>query len=152
MPSSSSKADALKPYRFRVFVYGTLRPGGYYYRQICQGRVSFSLPALMRGRLFHLDAGYPALCKGDDWVRGDVLAFHDPHLMDDIDTLEGYDPTAASEPSEYERRTAPAFDLDHQFLGKLAAYWMTPERIAAEGGQYVVGGDWHQWNGSRRLT
>lgn len=111
-----------------------------------------SLPALVRGKLFHLKLGYPALCDGSDWVRGDVLAFNDPALMQDIDNLEGYDPDRASESNEYLRKDSPTFDLDRRLLGKIPAYWMQRERIQTEDGQYVATGDWHLWTNSHRLS
>ena len=53
---------------FRVFVYGSLRPGTLHHRQFCEGKIDRAIAAFMRGNLYHLARGYPALTDGDDWA------------------------------------------------------------------------------------
>jgi gamma-glutamylcyclotransferase (GGCT)/AIG2-like uncharacterized protein YtfP len=43
-----------------VFVYGTLRPGGCFHERYCAGVAAIE-PAIVRGRIAHLPAGYPML-------------------------------------------------------------------------------------------
>ena len=43
-----------------IFVYGTLRPGGPNHDRYCRGVVAIE-PAIVRGRIEHLPAGYPML-------------------------------------------------------------------------------------------
>lgn len=142
---NSTADNDRRDYRFRIFAYGTLRPNGYYYRKICAGRIGSFQPALIRAQLFHLQAGYPAVCPGNDWIRGDILYFSDEKLKADIDRLEGFDPNRPAEENEYTLSPAMAFDLDRKLIGSFPVYWMSEQRIALEGGIYVPSGDWLLW-------
>ena len=46
---------------YKVFVYGTLKPGGHYWPQFCEGKVSEVLPAKVQGKLYDLHVGYPGV-------------------------------------------------------------------------------------------
>jgi len=128
--------------RFRIFVYGTLKCGGFYYRQFCEGHACESVPAIARGRLYALPAGYPALTRGDDWVRGELLCFDDRTLLAALDHLEGFNPDEVSSENEYTREPCEVFDMEKQPLGRFETYLMSPYRVAASGGVYMPDGEW----------
>lgn len=72
-----------------LFVYGTLMEGAGLGGLLgaCVRR-----PALMRGRLFRLPAGYPALQVGPDGlVHGELVELSDASLLSVIDAYEGVD-------------------------------------------------------------
>ncbi|MFO8027172.1 MAG: gamma-glutamylcyclotransferase family protein [Opitutales bacterium] len=48
-----------------VFVYGTLKPGGRYWPEFCEGKVGEPIPAKIRGALYDLHVGYPGLWLGE---------------------------------------------------------------------------------------
>jgi len=70
-----------------IFVYGTLKHGE------SQAALLTGLerqPARVRGRLYHLPAGYPALVLGGDQdVHGELVAAPDPRLLQLLDDYEG---------------------------------------------------------------
>jgi gamma-glutamylcyclotransferase (GGCT)/AIG2-like uncharacterized protein YtfP len=71
-----------------LFVYGTLKRG-----QSNHARVRSALrivPATVRGLLFGLDEGYPALIEGDGVVHGELCFFDDlSAILPDLDAYEG---------------------------------------------------------------
>lgn len=69
-----------------VFVYGTLQ-GGESQGALLRGP---RRPAHVRGRLYHLPAGYPALqLQGDAPVYGELAEVPDPRVLAMLDTYEG---------------------------------------------------------------
>lgn len=111
----------------RVFVYGTLKPGGRYHQALCQNDLSAAQPAFVRGRLYDFpQLGYPAIAPGSDWVKGYVLIFEQsPAVCADVlsrlDRLEGYRADRADEENDYRRlRVQPFFPMGTP----LALAWM----------------------------
>lgn len=143
---------ALPLARFHVFVYGTLRPGGYYARKICTPYPHDYTPAVVDGRLYHLRPGYPGLTHGPDPVRGEVLSFDDPALLRDLDRLEDFHPNAPPARNLYLRETTQARDpaTGHP-LGEVQIYRMTEDRVRQYGGVYLAEGEWSidRYNGSK---
>lgn len=128
--------------RFRVFVYGTLMPGGYYYREIAEGRLQWAITAKVRGRLHHHPEGYPALLAGDRWVEGVILGFEAEDLLRDMDALEGYEPRRAPEENLYERVEVEAFSLEGRAFGEVYTYLMTAQRARREGTRQLEAQRW----------
>lgn len=71
-----------------LFVYGTLMTG-----QAQEGLLAGCprRPASVRGTLWDLPAGYPALGPGDDVVHGEVISEIDVRRLGVLDTYEGVD-------------------------------------------------------------
>ena len=127
----------------RVFVYGTLRPGGFYWKDFCEGRVARAQRARARGRLFALPVGYPAArFGGEEWIRGHVLELTDEDALVGFDRLEGFRPGRSPAENEYERRRVEIFDEEGRSLGKVWAYEMEARRIAEAGGVEIPEGRW----------
>ncbi len=133
--------------RYHVFAYGTLRPGGRYHEEFCRGIPS--LPAFVRGRLYHLKPGYPALTFGDAWIRGDILSFEASPLLERMDALEDYDPAGAPEANLYLREPIDAFDVNKLLIGRVETYRMPFQKIKEMEGHPIEGGDWLRWAGNR---
>ena len=132
-----------------VFVYGTLKPGGYYFSSYCEGKVRSTLPAMIRAWLYHLPReGYPAVvlprtCSADvPWVHGCVHFFADQADALALDPLEGYNPGAPDSENEYNRVKVTAFDSAKSPMATVWTYVMSRERVAALNGQIVAGGNW----------
>lgn len=127
----------------RVFVYGTLKPGGLYWSRFCEGRVRAVREARVRGRLYDLDLGYPALRPGgSEWVTGVVLELADPEVLRGIDRLEGFVPGRDENQNEYTRCRAEAFDPGGEALGPVWIYKMDACKIEALGGRLIPDGVW----------
>jgi gamma-glutamylcyclotransferase (GGCT)/AIG2-like uncharacterized protein YtfP len=132
-----STADLLK-----VFVYGTLKPGEFYYSQYCEAAVVEAQAAIAHGCLFHLPLGYPAMTVGQNLVYGFVLSFADSSVLDRLDELEGYDPRNPIDENEYIRQTVEIFSLDWQPLGEAWTYLMSIDQVKQLGGMQLPDGCW----------
>lgn len=142
----------LPPDQLHVFVYGTLKPGGYFYPHYCEGKVVANVEAIALGILYDLPMGYPALTPGENWVYGYVLSFADFGVLAALDELEGYDPNGSPQENEYERSPTAVYTLDHDPLGTVWAYWMTAEKAEQLGGTRLAHGRWTGRNLSQEVS
>lgn len=120
----------------RIFVYGTLKPGGRNYF-LAKGVVHTENAYLEGFDLLHFEPeGYPAIVPGSGRVYGVVLTFADIALaLPPLDALEGLHLT----PPEYARVGATA-----RPSGKTVwtYVYVNQTRLAAPGTSRVAGGDW----------
>ncbi len=124
-----------------LFVYGTLKPGQWAFEQFCQGQVLASAPALVRGRLYHLSLGYPALSLEPGWAQGVLLTLAWPESLAAIDEFEEYDPQEPDQ-SPYQRHWQPVCHPDRRPFGQAWVYTMEPDRIQRLGGEWLPEGVW----------
>jgi len=138
--------DAVLSEPLRVFVYGTLQPGGTYWQSFCAGRVEQMCPAKILGHLYALNAGYPALVLAEpaDWVYGCVLHLKDAHTLQGLDSLEGYDAYRPPVDNEYNRCSVDAYALTGAPLGKTWVYHMATDRVQALQGIFMHAGKWNE--------
>ncbi|MGF1448906.1 MAG: gamma-glutamylcyclotransferase [Opitutales bacterium] len=145
-------ADELQS--LRVFVYGTLQPDGHYWDAYCEGKVTawtpaadlrpqLAWPARVRGMLYALDPGYPALVAGESWAHGCVLCLRDADGLRGFDALEDYDPFRSPALNEYNRHAVTAFSSEGPTsYGLVWTYVMQPETAQKLGGVRLPGGRW----------
>ncbi len=127
----------------KVFVYGTLKPGGRYYQHYCVGRITQADPAIAIGQLYHFPrVGYPAMVEGHNTVHGYVLHLADPSLLRELDILEGYTPGIRSGTTTYDRRRIQTYRPSGQPLTIAWVYQMQVEQIQRFGGVLVPSGNW----------
>lgn len=127
----------------RVFVYGTLKPGGYYWPRFCEGKVIAYEPAKARGRLYHLPLGYPGmLLDPSQWAQGYLLTLADDAALAGFDYLEGYEVDRDPEENDYERPWIEVFSPEGDPLGMAWTYVMTSQRITEHRGVLVEDGNW----------
>lgn len=126
----------------RVFVYGTLKPGGYYWHRFCEGRVVNILKAQVRGNLYALPMGYPALTQGDGWVQGYLLTLHDEAVLAGFDTLEAYEEGRDPSLNEYQRIEVGVYLEDRTPVGSAWVYLMDIDRINRFQGVIIHNGEW----------
>ena len=126
-----------------VFVYGTLKPGGYYWPQFCEGKVASVVAAKIRGELYDLHVGYPCVfMRGDAWVQGTVLTFERQRDFEQLDVLEGYEPDRPVEQNEYIRLRVDCYRPEGELLGKVWAYEMTDATFQRFAGTRLDSGNW----------
>ena len=125
----------------QLFVYGTLKPGERAFASLCQPFVRATQPAQVRGRLYHLPLGYPAMTLELGWVQGVWLTFPSQKPLSAIDAFEDYYPDRP-EDSDYHRHRHPVYDLNQQPLGLAWVYTKTRDRVVALGGQWLPEGCW----------
>ena len=126
----------------RVFVYGTLKPGEYYYDRYCAAKVVEAQAAFAYGQLFDLPLGYPAMTMGNFRVYGFVLSFADPDVLQELDELEDYAIDRPADQNEYVRVETETFSPDHQPLGSAWVYLMNLEQAKRSGGVLLPDGCW----------
>ena len=128
----------------RVFVYGTLKPGGHYWPEFCQGKLSAEpLPAKIKGSLYDLGIGYPGLLlNSDQWVQGFILEFATESDFLRLDYLEGYAPDRPESENEYNRLKVPCFSPEDKVIGAVWAYEMTARTSARYQGILIEDGNW----------
>jgi gamma-glutamylcyclotransferase (GGCT)/AIG2-like uncharacterized protein YtfP len=141
-----------------VFVYGTLKPGEANYLAYCEGRIASQTPAYIRGDLYHLSVGYPAITPGDNQVYGVLLTFFDPSVLTERDTgvpaayiievltsldrLEDYQPDRKAELNEYNRRLVTVYNLKDQAIAQAWTYFMTLAKVRQYQGKRLSSGNW----------
>lgn len=127
----------------KVFVYGTLKPGGHYWPEFCEGKVISQTPAKIRGELYDLHVGYPGLVlQGDNWVYGYILKFGKERDLDRLDYLEGFVPNRPESQNEYNRLKVNCFDQDGNELEEVWTYEITASTAARHEGTRIENGKW----------
>jgi gamma-glutamylcyclotransferase (GGCT)/AIG2-like uncharacterized protein YtfP len=127
----------------RVFVYGTLKPGGTNFDCHCGNRVIASQRAYIYGDLYHFSSlGYPGAIHGTRQVHGFVLSFDDATILSKLDDLEDYDPQRQSAENDYTRELVTTHTLDKTPSGSAWAYFMNPHHIQQFGGILIRNGWW----------
>jgi gamma-glutamylcyclotransferase (GGCT)/AIG2-like uncharacterized protein YtfP len=85
-----------------IFVYGTLMSGFINHGLYLAKNINLIQKATIKGRLFHLPAGYPAVIDGKGQVAGEFVTLRDlESVLERIDELEDYNGTCRD--NEYER-------------------------------------------------
>ncbi len=126
-----------------VFVYGTLKPGGHYWSQFCEGKVASAVSAKIRGKLYDLHVGYPGvLVGGEGWVQGIVLTFTRQADFAQLDVLEGFQPNRSNELNEYVRLRVDCFNEHGARLGEVWAYEMTEATFKRFSATRIENGNW----------
>jgi len=128
---------------FSAFVYGTLKPGGHYWPEFCEGKVTQVSPAKIRGELYDLHVGYPGmLLNGDSWVQGCILEFASEADFLRLDYLEGYEHGRPESENEYNRLKVDCYSPEGEPLGQVWAYEMTSTTMERCRGTRIADGNW----------
>jgi len=126
----------------KVFVYGTLKPGEANYQRYCADKVVAATRSSVKGQLFALPVGYPAMVLGEGVVQGYLLTFNTPNILQYLDPLEGYNPQCPPEKNFYKRKQLEVFTPEAEPLGLAWAYFMTLEQVEQIGGVLIPSGWW----------
>jgi gamma-glutamylcyclotransferase (GGCT)/AIG2-like uncharacterized protein YtfP len=125
----------------RLFVYGTLMSG-------CENqgllRGLGGWRARARGRLYRLEAGYPAMVvegEGLGWVQGELVELDNPGRLLVLDSFEGV------HEGLYSREV-----IRVAFEGRSAECWayvMRPDHPRLRNAARLKGGDWRRYRWGR---
>lgn len=126
----------------KVFVYGTLKPGESNYQHYCGGKVVTATRSSVKGQLFTLPVGYPAMVLGEGVVQGYLLTFNTANILQHLDPLEGHDPQRPPEKNFYNRKQLEVFTPEAELLGLAWAYFMTLDQVEQMGGVIIPSGWW----------
>jgi gamma-glutamylcyclotransferase (GGCT)/AIG2-like uncharacterized protein YtfP len=118
-----------------LFVYGTLMPGEVNFAAYCRRWQPRMREGKVRGRLFALPAGYPALVPGNDWVHGWLLEFPSEEVLAALDELEDYAADRPAAENEYQRVLTDVFSPEAEPLGTAWTYIMDDAGVRRLDGQ-----------------
>lgn len=130
----------------KVFVYGTLKPSGKYYKIYCQGKTIEETKCWAKGKLFDLPLGYPGMAEGDEKVYGYLLSFPSHKELNNLDKLEGYTGIDNSPLNEYERRKIVVYNDDNKPIDDVWCYFMKEDKIKELNGVFLPSGWWDEQN------
>ena len=126
----------------QVFVYGTLKPGEAYYEYYCGNKVVDAKKAWVRGELYALPQGYPAITQGNNLVYGYLLSFATNEVLSRLDQLEDYHPEKHVSENFYNRKQVEIFNLENNSLGFAWVYFMSLDKIHQLKGTPQTDGWW----------
>ncbi|ARV58139.1 hypothetical protein BZZ01_05360 [Nostocales cyanobacterium HT-58-2] len=129
----------------QIFVYGTLKPGEENYPAYCAGKVVNTTKAVVRGKLFALPMGYPAMTPGNSLVHGYILSFANLDVLTRLDDLEDYDPARSASENLYNRKQIQTYTLQGSSLGWAWVYLMTEELARKLEGVHLPDGMWSSY-------
>lgn len=124
----------------RVFVYGSLMKGYWNYSRFLDGRVKSSTVGSLKGDLYHLPQGYPALLVGENTVKGEVIEIDDETLRA-LDFLEGY--YGEGKNNLYYRAEVCVQAQGENML--CWTYFYNDEEYAQSHGIKILNGDWKEF-------
>lgn len=126
-----------------IFVYGTLKPGGAYWSEFCEGKLSSILAAKICGELYDLHLGYPGLrLIGDSWVQGYLLTYKNRADFNRVDELEGFEPDRPESDNEYNRVLVDCYTPTGHFLGRFWTYEVTRAVLGKVAATRIADGNW----------
>ena len=123
----------------KIFVYGSLLKDFWNHDRVLKNRVRSIEKGTIKGELYHLPAGYPAITSGENLIHGEICTLsHNKHLKS-IDLLEGYTGNEKIDLYTREKRTVTLQD------GSTTECWVyiyMDENYVKRKGKYIVHGDW----------
>ncbi len=123
----------------KIFVYGTLMIGCENHERYLAGYFVDTVPGQIKGKLYHLKEGYPALIAGDDCVHGEVMTLQDERALIWLDELEDYD---SNRKDNLYNRTIEEITLQDGEIVECYVYTYADENYVKKTGIYLEHGDW----------
>ena len=135
------------PYKTDVFVYGTLKPGGFYHDDYCAVFRFEAEEGVTKGMLFDFPSlGYPGAIENDGhMIQGVLLRFlhAESEVLKKLDRLEGYYPDRPASENEYYRKQVTVLDKTGREISSEAwCYFMEPEKVRQMMGIAIESGLW----------
>lgn len=135
----------------KIFVYGSLRQEFWNHDKVLKNRLRSIDPGTIKGELYHLPAGYPAITTGDDTIHGEVCTLSQAKHLKSIDLLEGYTGDPSIDLYTREKKTVTFAD------GHTEDCWVyiyMDKNHVKQKGQYISHGDWRKfmWDKHQRYS
>ncbi|MEW5820517.1 MAG: gamma-glutamylcyclotransferase [Cyanobacteriota bacterium] len=137
-----NKVKSTTNVEYKIFVYGTLKPGEDNYNYHCHNRYELQFECSVKGDIYDLSLGFPALVESDNVAKGVLFYFNDQQTIDQIDILEGYDPGISAEKNLYYKKLVEVYDSNDQVIDQAYAYFMPLNRVKELKGVKVDSGCW----------
>ncbi len=123
----------------KIFVYGSLLKDFWNHDKVLKNRVRSIQKGTIKGELYHLPAGYPAITSGSNLIHGEICTLtHSKHLKS-IDLLEGYTGDAKIDLYTREKRTVT---LEDGSVTKCWVYIYMDENYVIRKGKHIPHGNW----------
>lgn len=124
----------------RVFVYGTLMQGMSNHHLVAPYLIAI-YSAQMRGILFDLPYGYPAVLDGEGVVKGELIELSDvADALATLDKLEQYHGQICPE-NLYDRVIREVIDSNGNVISAYVYLWSKPEKLE-DIGKRIPNGEW----------
>ncbi|MBU3812124.1 MAG: gamma-glutamylcyclotransferase [Candidatus Niameybacter stercoravium] len=133
----------------KVFVYGSLRTDFWNYDKVLKNRVRQVEKGKIKGDLYHLPAGYPAVIPGEGTVYGEVVTLSQDKILKSLDLLEGYMGEGEGEENLYVR-VKQKVHLEDGSQQMCWAYIYVDEKAAKKEGKYIPYGDWKEFKNGKK--
>lgn len=131
----------------KIFVYGSLMSGFWNYDKVLKNRVRKVEKGVVRGELYHLPAGYPAIVDGKARVTGEVMTISQDKLIKSLDLLEGY--MGEGEDNLYERKKKTVI-LEDGRKEECWVYLYVDQKTARKEGKCIPHGSWRSFMEKRK--
>lgn len=131
----------------KVFVYGSLRTDFWNYDKVLKNRVRQVEKGQIKGDLYHLPAGYPAVILGEGTVYGEVITLSQDKILKSLDLLEGY--MGEGEENLYVR-VKQKVHLEDGSQKMCWVYIYVDEKVAKKEGKYIPHGDWKEFKNNKK--
>lgn len=131
----------------KIFVYGSLLKDFWNHDKVLKYRTRSMQKGTIKGELYHLPAGYPAIASGHTTIHGEMYTLsHDKHLKS-IDLLEGYTGNEKIDLYIREKREVTLADgsTEHCWV-----YIYRNEDYVISKGKHIPHGDWKRFMNARR--
>ncbi|MGL4345745.1 MAG: gamma-glutamylcyclotransferase family protein [Cellulosilyticaceae bacterium] len=126
----------------KIFVYGSLMSGFWNYDKVLKNRVRKVEKAFVKGELYQLPAGYPAIVDGKAHITGEVMTITQQKLMKSLDLLEGY--MGEGEDNLYERHKKEVL-LEDGRVEECWVYVYVDQNEARRDGEPIRHGNWRKY-------
>ncbi|MHC1748904.1 MAG: gamma-glutamylcyclotransferase [Cellulosilyticaceae bacterium] len=130
----------------KIFVYGSLMKSFRNHDKVLKHRATETGKGKIKGALYHLPEGYPAVTTGDMAVHGEVYTLSKNKLIKGIDLLEGY--LGEGKDNLYERRRQ-LVTLEDGKVVECWSYMYVNEGYAKRKGKLVKDGNWAKFMASK---
>lgn len=125
-----------------IFVYGTLMKGFENHKNYLSDYIIEERNGWLRGKLYHLPYGYPAVIEGEGIVHGEIYVVRDiKQLLLRLDWLEDYNQHGSED--MYIRTIRRVTDVFNN-LRMCYVYLWSPKRLdeLLKNGIYIDNGNW----------
>lgn len=128
-----------------IFVYGTLMKGFDNHEKFLSDYITEQKKGWMKGKLYHLPYGYPAVIEGEGIVRGEIYYLRNiEDVLPKLDWLEDFNQAGTNE--MYIRLKQKVQD-ENNSISLCYVYFWSPKRIneLLNTGVYIEDGDWRRF-------
>ncbi|MEG0013616.1 MAG: gamma-glutamylcyclotransferase family protein [Cellulosilyticaceae bacterium] len=131
----------------KIFVYGSLMSSFWNHDKVLKNRVKHLVKGQIKGKLYHLPEGYPAVVEGEESVYGEVCTIAQDKIIKSLDLLEGY--LGEGQDNLYERQKRKVI-LENGQEEECWAYIYVNKEYAKTKGIGIVHGDWKKFMGKNK--